>query len=425
MNLWETVQKCEFTFEMLLLSFLLCRNFVKRRYFWLWAAAGSAVCFAGTVLMMRAAKTMWQSIPCILLVFLLSMLTLLLCYESPVRKILFVSVTAYIAQSILYSVFIIFQTLFSIDGGPGFICLYAALLCMALVLLEKLLGKRLEKADRATVHPGFLSFLFLTAALIDIVFKFYMVDHQLGKEAGGVFVAWKGFSMVSCLLLLVVQFGALYRNSILAEKEKLSELLYQKQQQYEISRENMELINMKCHDLKHWFQGLSGSAFEKEAGEIQKALAIYDSLFQTGNEILDTILTEKKLYCEYNKIHMTCIAEGQKLDFLSQGEICSLFGNLVDNAVTAVSKITDEEKRTIHLSVRSRGRLLSIHEENYFEGELIQKEDGFETTKTDKVHHGFGLKSIRMITENHYGSMTVTAENGIFNINLLIPLPEE
>lgn len=106
----------------------------------------------------------------------------------------------------------------------------------------------------------------------------------------------------------------------------------------------MELINIKCHDLKHWFQrlqGLSGSAYEKEAKEIQKALTIYDSMFQTGNQILDTILTEKKLYCEYNKINMTCIAEGEKLDFLSESEICSLFGNIVDNAVTAVSHLEE------------------------------------------------------------------------------------
>lgn len=85
----------------------------------------------------------------------------------------------------------------------------------------------------------------------------------------------------------------------------------------------MELINIKCHDLKHWFQrlqGLSGSAYEKEAKEIQKALTIYDSMFQTGNQILDTILTEKKLYCEYNKINMTCIAEGEKLDFYQKAK---------------------------------------------------------------------------------------------------------
>ena len=41
---------------------------------------------------------------------------------------------------------------------------------------------------------------------------------------------------------------------------------------------------------------------KKEAKEIQKALTIYDSMFQTGNQILDTILTEKKtVTAKYNK----------------------------------------------------------------------------------------------------------------------------
>lgn len=96
----------------------------------------------------------------------------------------------------------------------------------------------------------------------------------------------------------------------------------------------------------------------------------------------------------------------------------------MDNAVTAVSHL-EEEKRTINILVRTRGNFLSIHEENYFEGELKKTADGFETTKKDKEHHGFGLKSIRMITENYHGNMSVTAEDGIFNINILIPLPIE
>jgi len=62
--------------------------------------------------------------------------------------------------------------------------------------------------------------------------------------------------------------------------------------------------------------------------------------------------------------------------------------------------------------------------ENYFEGELKESADGFETTKKDKAHHGFGLKSIRMITENYHGNMSVTGleEWGNLIINILIPL---
>ena len=418
MNIWEIVWKCELTFELLLFSFLMCRNFARKPLFWIRAAAGSGICLFGTLLFVSNTKTMWESIPGIIIMFLLSMLTMVFCYENSVREIFFVSVAAYSTQIILYSVFILLQTFLNINDGIAFILLYVVLLAVAVYMVLHFMEKRIDETEHVTVHPGFLLLLLVTAGLIDTVFKFYMVDHMLGVETKEIFAAWKIFSMVACLLLLMVQFGTLKRNSISAQKQQLEDLLYQKQQQYELSRKNMELINIKCHDLKHWFkrlQSLSGSAYEKEAKEIQKALAIYDSMFQTGNKILDTILTEKKLYCEYNKINMTCIAE--------ESELCSLFGNIVDNAVTAVSHLEEEEKRTINILVRTRGNFLSIHEENYYEGELKKSGDGFETTKKDKEHHGFGLKSIKMITENHHGNMSVTAEDGVFNINILIPLP--
>ena len=120
---------------------------------------------------------------------------------------------------------------------------------------------------------------------------------------------------------------------------------------------------------------------------------------------------------------MTCIAEGEKLDFLSESELCSLFGNIVDNAVTAVSHLEEEEKRTINILVRT-GEISCPFMRKIIMRENEKKSgDGFETTKKDKEHHGFGLKSIKMITENHHGNMSVTAEDGVFNINILIPLP--
>lgn len=427
MTVWDTIWKCELALEMLLFSFIMCRHFVKKSFFWLRVITGSGICLFGSVLIVSSTRTMWESIPGVIIIFLLSMLTMVFCYENPVREIFFTSVAAYITQIILYSVFILLQTFLNISGGIAFIGLYVVLLLVAVCLVLHFMERKLEEMEHITVQPGFLLLLLFTAGMLDTVFKFYMVDNMLGIESKEIFLAWKSFSMVACLLLLAVQFGTLKRNSISAQKQQLENLLYQKQQQYELSRKNMELINIKCHDLKHWFkriQGLSGSAYEKEAQEMQKALTIYDSMFQTGNQVLDTILTEKKLYCEYNKINMTCIAEGEKLDFLSESEICSLFGNIVDNAVTAVSHLKDEEKRTINILVRTRGNFLSIHEENYFKGELRASADGFETTKKDKEHHGFGLKSIRMITENHHGNMSVTAENGVFNINILIPLKE-
>lgn len=43
--------------------------------------------------------------------------------------------------------------------------------------------------------------------------------------------------------------------------------------------------------------------------EIERSIQIYDSTIETGNEVLDTVLTEKSLYCEQHQITMTCVAD--------------------------------------------------------------------------------------------------------------------
>ena len=78
---------------------------------------------------------MWESIPGIIMIFLLSMLTMVFCYENPVREILFVSIAAYITQIVLYSVFILLQTFLEISSGISFIVLYALLLVIAIAIV--------------------------------------------------------------------------------------------------------------------------------------------------------------------------------------------------------------------------------------------------------------------------------------------------
>ncbi|MBQ7372736.1 MAG: sensor histidine kinase, partial [Blautia sp.] len=367
-------------------------------------------------------RSMWDSIPHMLLLLFLSVGLLYVCCENSLWELFFVAVAAYIAQSVIYSAYIIVITAFHIRGALWrFVC-YVIILAATIAVVYFIFAKRLRGRNMAVVDNRILLLLGIVAGATDTLYKFYMIEHGLGEEAGGVFFAWKGFSMLTSILVLCVQFGILERNSIREEQRQLEELLYLREKQFKASRENMELINIKCHDLKHWFQKiqtLDGEDYRKEAAQMQDALAIYDSVFHTGNETLDTILTEKKLYCEYNRIRLTCMAEGESLDFLTTAEICSLFGNIIDNAIEAVMKIEDENSREISLSIRRRGMLLSIHEENYYAVEPVKHGDNFETSKEDQAHHGFGIRSIRMIVENHHGDMEITAKDGVFNLNIL------
>ena len=59
---------------------------------------------------------------------------------------------------------------------------------------------------------------------------------------------------------------------------------------------------------------------------------------------------------------------------------------------------------------------------NYFEGELKMVNGVPKTTKKNKEYHGFGIKGIKETVLKYDGSTTIKAENGWFELRILIPL---
>ncbi len=105
-------------------------------------------------------------------------------------------------------------------------------------------------------------------------------------------------------------------------------------------------------------------------------------------------------------------------------DICSIFGNALDNAITSAEKVENPERRLIHVTVSQEKSFLRIKIENSFQGVLKMKNQLPITTKEDRRYHGFGLKSMKEIAEKYKGSMTVSAKDGWFELRILIPLPE-
>ena len=201
------------------------------------------------------------------------------------------------------------------------------------------------------------------------------------------------------------------------------EAIRQSQLQYEIQKDNIELINIKCHDLKHQIgkYARQGGLDEKTVSEMKDAINIYDSSVKTGNEVLNIVLTEKSLVCNKNKINLSCMVDASGLTEFSEGDLYALFGNILDNAIEAVSQISDVERRCIGLHVQSFPGFVSIMTDNYYEGKINFKNGLPITLKENKLDHGFGLKSIRLITEKYDGEMHITTEDNVFRLTLLFP----
>ena len=116
---------------------------------------------------------------------------------------------------------------------------------------------------------------------------------------------------------------------------------------------------------------------------------------KTGNSVLDTVLTGKSLYCAKRQIKLTCVADGAQLSFMDVMDICTLFGNALDNAIECELSIPDKEKRLIHLEVYTKKDFLVIRCENYCPAPPVFQDGLPMTTKADREYHGYVLKSMR------------------------------
>ena len=146
---------------------------------------------------------------------------------------------------------------------------------------------------------------------------------------------------------------------------------------------------------------------------------------KTGNETLDIVLSEYRIYCASHGILFTAFADGAALRGMGVADICSLFGNIMENAVEACERVQDPARRVISLNVRSLAGQVSVCAENYFEGE-VRFADGLPVTrKEDTFRHGYGVKSIRMIAEKYGGTMQCGAAGGLFSVRVLFPAPAE
>lgn len=230
--------------------------------------------------------------------------------------------------------------------------------------------------------------------------------------------------IVFYVFMLMIQVLMLASAKERTEFHTMQKLWLEEQKQYRLVKENIDALNIKCHDLKHQIRHLreTGQVDPAYLDDLERSISIYNSAVRTGNETLDIVLTDKRLHCATHGIQFTCIAEGSRMAFMEVMDIFSLFGNILDNAIECEAKLPPEV-RFIHLSVRAVNQLLFIHVENHFEGTLELRGGIPLTTKDDKDYHGYGMLSIRRIVEKYGGNFEISTEDQLFQIDIMLPIP--
>lgn len=257
--------------------------------------------------------------------------------------------------------------------------------------------------------------------------NFVMDNPFVVRKAGANLLYIRTLVDFSGMLLLFAQNEQRREMSLKHELEAMNNILHKHYEQYQQSKESMDIINHKYHDLKHQIALIRAEEdpVKKDVylEEIDHAINIYKSQYDTGNTVIDTILTGKSLYCNDQGISLSCVVNGELLDFMMVMDICSIFGNALDNSIESVQKIKDVEKRIIRVAVFSKNKFLMMRFENSFE-ETLTFRDGLPlTTKSDSNYHGYGIKSVKTIIEKYGGHLSISAEDKWFVMKILIPMP--
>lgn len=294
--------------------------------------------------------------------------------------------------------------------------------------------------------------LFLTYLTVPVVSLCIML---LTYYSGLDFAGDAGIStamLILYIMLMVCNVVLLYAFENYAET--LSETAAQ---QMELMRQNAEIERLKkissmndtfretIHNMSHSLKVIDELAEEHDTEALHKAVSELSGNLSFGEiynysqyKMLNTLLSDYAEKARKRGIDFDVYVEpGSVLDQVSDLDLVSMLGNLLDNAFTAAGDVQNDESgkkeqgeekvRKAAVSVRifmhTKGKMCVIQVVNDCgQTQPIISNGMVESTKKDKGLHGIGLPSVRKTAEKYNGTFHFYLENGQFHAVLILPV---
>lgn len=134
----------------------------------------------------------------------------------------------------------------------------------------------------------------------------------------------------------------------------------------------------------------------------------------TADETVDYLINSKMQTAAEEGISFTVQVEFPRHTNIESADMCAILGNLLDNALEAARQITEQEQRSIELTIRRINQMLVIKVENTYSGRTMTEDGRPKTTKTDGGLHGWGLKSAETAAEKYDGMVRTSCKERTF-----------
>lgn len=284
-------------------------------------------------------------------------------------------------------------------------------------IIRKILGKNLSMLHVHNTIPLYiiisidLLFVILTGSVITII----QPDLQYFLFIGTLFVCPLILFNLFLLMYFIHCKEIEYNNNI-----DLSRL----ENDYKYYKGKME-DNLRLQEILHDFKNhllilesnITSEEKSKYLNHLEEEILFYDNNYNTGNNYLNIILNEKANTAKEANILFDFQMTINNLDFFQPEDICSFFGNVLDNAIEACQKTETSCNRFIKIRISRKNNFIIIAVSNSSPYVTINTK----TDKDDFLLHGHGLKNIRKCISKYNGTVQLKNENNIFYLFALIP----
>lgn len=193
---------------------------------------------------------------------------------------------------------------------------------------------------------------------------------------------------------------------------------------YKDVEKSLKTISSLRHDLKNHLLAIDNYSKKGDLESIKNYIAGLNTdfsdtkLIQSPNSLVSAILNAKSNVCRQKNIGFSATCAFTFIS-ISDFHLITILGNLLDNAITAASKVSDGQ---IHISLRQVDSYLEICCENNHAEKICKKNGQFLTTKEgNPMFHGIGIKNIHKSVDELNGTMDIQYTDSMFHVDILTP----
>lgn len=237
--------------------------------------------------------------------------------------------------------------------------------------------------------------------------------------------------LFSAIYILIAVYLSIYDKVItLLEENALSKIQAEKsrlEQQYSYQLEdNLKQLHAIRHDIKNHLIIIDGYSIKGECDRIhayiERILEDFSStyLIDTPSDTISSLLNAKYQECLRKNINFKINYDFNKI-YIEDYYIITILGNLLDNSITAASKLA-KESGYITLSIFQVSSYLEINiENNHIEQIKTAGKNFISTKKEENAFHGIGIKNVRMAIDALNGQLDIHYTDSTFFVSVMIP----